>query len=261
MDAPVKILVATPVAGGVVTHDYLHGVAAFMARCTQLGWASAHVTQPDGLVTRSRNSFASVVVRDPSFTHLLMLDADVVVPADGLERIVRSGYDFVGCSVALRNVNWDRAKELSAGRAFVPVEHLRLVATEYAVWFDEDSDMNEEGFAPVRAIGSAVMLISRDALVQISQSDLVQHAVNGMAAADQRHDGWTFFDPIVDENGNYLSEDYALCHRWRALGGQVWADLQTPTRHVGPVIINGDIAGTLAALTALSGEQLDTDHG
>lgn len=254
-----KILVATPVAGGVVTHDYMHGVSSFMARCRELGWSVAVVTQPDGLVTRSRNSFASMVVRDPSFTHLLMLDADVVVPTEGLVRLVSSGHDVAGCSVALRNVNWDRAKELSAGHAHVPVEQLRLVATQYAVWFGDDEVAEVDGFVPVKAIGSAVMLISRDALVRMSESDVVQRATQGMVAADQREDGWTFFDPLVDEDGIYLSEDYAFCHRWRALGGQVHADIVTTTRHVGPVAIVGDIAGSLAAEAELTGPGEEPD--
>lgn len=252
MGSPPKILLATPVAGGVVTHDYMHGVSSFLARCRELGWSVAVVTQPDGLVTRSRNSFASIVVRDPSFTHLLMLDADVVVPTEGLVRLVESGHDVAGCSVALRNVNWDRAKELAAGRAHVPVEQLRLLATQYAVWFEGTTAIEIDGFVPVRAIGSAVMLISRDALVRVSESDAVRYASEGIVAADQREDGWTFFDPLVDEDGIYLSEDYAFCHRWRSLGGQVFADIVTTTRHVGPVAITGDIAGSLAAEAELT---------
>lgn len=252
MDKQINILVATPIAGGVVTHDYLHGVNLFLNHCNTLGWNSTMVTQPDGLVTRSRNAFASIVARNPNFTHLLMLDADVVVPVEGLERLVRAGYDVSGCSVALRNVNWDRAKELSAGLDFVPVEQLRMVATEYAVWFDHETSMTEDGWAPVRAIGSAVMLISREALLALAESDQVKHAVKGIHAADGHEDGWTFFDPFVDENGTYLSEDYALCARWRALGGQVWADLVTTTRHIGPVPIPGDIKGSLEAMQALA---------
>lgn len=252
-----KILLATPVAGGVVTHDYLHGVSSFMARCRELGWSVAHVTQPDGLVTRSRNAFASIVVRDPSFTHLLMLDADVVVPTEGLVGLVRSGHDVAACAVALRNVNWDRAKELAAGKPNVPVEQLRLVSTQYAVWFEDWTTTAIDGFAPVKAIGSAAMAISRDALVRVSESSLVQYASEGMIAADQQHSGWTFFDPLVDDDGVYLSEDYAFCHRWRALGGTVWADVVTTTRHIGPVAIVGDIAGSLAAEAMLTGRTPD----
>ncbi len=256
---PPRILVATPVAGGMVTHDYLHGVSAFLTRCAELQWFASLVTQPDGLVTRSRNSFASIVMRHESYTHLLMLDADIVVSPEGLERLVRSGHDVVGSAVPLRNVNWERAKEAAETGLPVSVEQLRLVATEYAVWFEGDDMIATDGFAPVVAVGSAAMLISRKALVAVVDAGLVQYAEQGMAAADGREDGWTFFDPFVDENGVYLSEDYAFCHRWRATGGQVFVDTETPTRHVGPVVISGDIAGTLAASAFVNG--LEEIHG
>lgn len=259
MKKPPRILVATPVAGGVVTHDYLHGVSAFLNRCADLQWFASLVTQPDGLVTRSRNSFASLVMRHESYTHLLMLDADIVVSPEGLERLVRSGHDVVGSAVPLRNVNWDRAKEASEGEHPVTVEQLRLVATEYAVWFEGDRMIATDGFAPVVAVGSAAMLISREALVAVVDAGLVQYAEQGMAAADGREDGWTFFDPFVDENGIYLSEDYAFCHRWRATGGHVYVDTETPTRHIGPVTISGDIAGSLAASAIVNG--LAAEHG
>lgn len=223
-----------PLAGGVVAHDYLHGVSAFLNRCAELKWFASLVTQPDGLVTRSRNSFASLVMRHESYTHLLMLDADIVVATKGLERLVRSGHDVVGSAVPLRNVNWDRAREAAETERNVTVDQLRLVATDYAVWFEGDRMIATDGSVPVVAVGSAAMLVSRKALVAVVDAGLVQYAEQGLSAADGREDGWTFFDPFVYEDGIYLSEDYAFCHRWRATGGQVFVDTQTPTKHVGP---------------------------
>ena len=249
-EAPARLLVATPVAGGVVTHDYRPGMNALKAFIDSLGWAMDIVSQPDGLVTRSRNAFGSLVVRSEAYTHLLMIDADVAVEPAGIARLVRSGHDVAGSSVPLRNINWDRVDEHLRRHPGSTAEQLRAVATDYAVWFESDQQVTD-GFVPVRAIGSAVMLISRAALVRVSESDAVQYASQGLQTADGREDGWTFFDPYVDEDGNYLSEDYAFCDRWRRLGGTVWADLVTKTRHVGPVPVLGDIGASLAAAQSL----------
>lgn len=243
-----RLLVATPVGGGVVAHDYVHGINALRQHLADLDWSMEYVSQPDGLVTRSRNAFASYVVRSERFTHLLMLDADVVVPPAGIERLVKSGNDVAGGVVPLRNVNWTRVREHLDQRPAATIEELRAISSEYAVTFDRGQKAID-GFIPVRHIGSAAMLISRAALVTMSESSVVTYARNGLHAADQRHDGWTFFDPLVDDDGNYLSEDYAFCDRWRSLGGTVWADLRTPTRHIGPVGIAGDIATSIAAST------------
>lgn len=240
------VLLATPVAGGVISHQYLHSVLKIQRHFDSLGWSLEVVTQPDGLVTRSRNSFASVVVRNEKFTHLLMLDADVTVEPEGIERVIRSGHDFVGCVVPFREVDWDKVRSHLDMIPDASAQHLKTMSTKYALW-PESKQKSVNGFIPVHAIGSAIMLLSRSALMKISESDLVSYATEGLHASDGHKEGWTFFDPFVDAQGVYLSEDYALCQRWRTLGGTVWADLRTPTHHIGPVHIEGNIEASLNA--------------
>jgi hypothetical protein len=242
------VLVATPVAGGVVAHEYLHSVLNLQKHFDALGWSMEVVTRPDGLVTRSRNGFASVVARHEKYSHLLMLDADVTVAPEGIERIVRSGHDFVGCVVPFREINWEQVRLHLDVRPEATAQELRTMSPQYALWY-EPKQKAVNGFIPVQAIGSAVMLISRSALLTITASDRVSYASQGLPAVDGNKDGWTFFDPFIDSDGVYLSEDYALCNRWRSLGGTVWADLRTPTQHIGPVRIAGDIAASLRAAT------------
>jgi len=243
------VMLGTPVGGGVVSHDYLHGVLAVQRHFTELGWRHEIVTIPDGLVTRSRNAFASAVVRNPDITHLLMLDADVVVAPDGVERLVRAGHDVCGAVVALRQIGWQRVREHLDECPDATAEDLRSIANEYAVQM-LPGQRRVDGFVPVRFIGSAAMLISRAALVVLSDTDQVERVENGLPGPDGLDSGWTFFDPIVDEAGTYLSEDYAFCERWRLSGGTIWADLQTPTRHIGPVPIEGDIGRSVSAASA-----------
>ena len=246
----VRLLVATPVGGGVVSQDYVHGLVALQAHLARLGWGMEYVSKADGLVTRSRNIFASMVVRDERFTHLLMLDADVVVPPEGIERLVRSGHDVCGCVVPFRTVNWDRVSRMAAAVPGAGPDELRMIAAEYAVRL-VPGERTVDGFASVRAIGSAAMLISRQALVAMAASDLVQEATLGLSAADGATGGWTFFETYVDEHGVYLSEDYAFCDRWRRMGGTVQADLHTETQHIGPVVVQGDIAESIRASSAM----------
>lgn len=241
-----RLLVATPVAGGVVAHEYLHGIHAMATRLAELGWSMEFVSRADGLVTRSRNSFASQVARSEVFTHLLMLDADVVLPPEGIERLVNSGHDVAGCVVPLRDVSWTRVREHLDKDPDASPDELRAISASYAVNFEHGRPAID-GFVPVKHVGSAAMLISRAALVALAHSDSVGYAERGLSAADGRDDGWNFFDPFIDAEGTYLSEDYAFCDRWHSLGGQVWADIRTPTRHIGPVAINGDIAASISA--------------
>lgn len=254
----VSLLVATPVAGGVVSQDYLHGLVTLQTHLTALGWGMHYVSAADGLVTRTRNGFASMVVRNERFTHLLMLDADVVVPPEGIERLVRSGHEVCGCVVPFRKVNWERVHRLVQAVPTASQEQLRAISNEYAVRLLPGVGA-VDGFVPVQAIGSAAMLISREALVAMTGSGLVQEARTGISASDGASSGWTFFETYVDDDGVYLSEDYAFCDRWRRMGGTVQADLQTPTQHIGPLVVQGDIAASFRASTAMV--EAEREHG
>src|SRR5436190_1267786 len=58
----------------------------------------------------------------------------------------------------------------------------------------------------------------------------------GVAEAAMVFDSFT--DPAT---GHYLSDHQAFCHRWRALGGDVWLDPQPTLSHVGAVVYTGQL--------------------
>lgn len=244
-----NIYLGTPVGGGVVAHEYMQSIMRITEHFRKLGWKLTVVTQPDGLVTRSRNAFASVVVRDPSITHLLMLDADVAIDPAVLERMVRSGHDVVGAGVPLRQVDWQHVREHLDLVPNATAEELRSISHRFAIWFESNQagHVPIDGFLPALVIGSAALLISRDALVTLTETDLVDSFDYGGAASDDERSGWTFFDPFVNEFRVYLSEDYAFCDRWRRAGGQVWVDLESSSTHVGPVPIEGEVGLSIKA--------------
>ena len=62
---------------------------------------------------------------------------------------------------------------------------------------------------------------------------------------------YALFECAIDpQSGVYLSEDYAFCARWRALGGEIWLDLHSRLTHAGMSYYEGDCARRYAALNA-----------
>ncbi|MGK9165727.1 hypothetical protein KXR53_05490 [Inquilinus limosus] len=54
-----------------------------------------------------------------------------------------------------------------------------------------------------------------------------------------------FFDCMVDpDTRRSLSEDYAFCRRWRDIGGNVYADLNSDLGHFGQHMFRGNFAGS-----------------
>ena len=245
MSERTRILLGTPVAGEQAAVSYLHTVLNLHRHAMRVGWELEISHRSDGLVTRSRNAFASQVVADDSFTHLLMIDSDISFDAPVVERLVASGHPVVGACVPLRHVRWDRVAQLADTEQDPSPQDLSAISHSFAVTFSEGAHAKAlNGFLPADFVGSAVMLIARDALVTVAESDQVQH---------YRPNGWTFFDPFVDDRGTYLSEDYAFCQRWRNLGGTVFADPTATITHTGPVAITGNLSSTLSVVKNLRG--------
>jgi hypothetical protein len=58
---------------------------------------------------------------------------------------------------------------------------------------------------------------------------------------------YQFFDTMVDETGRYLSEDYAFCRRWQAIGGKIHADMNSCLTHHGQYLYQGNLFESLVA--------------
>jgi hypothetical protein len=66
-------------------------------------------------------------------------------------------------------------------------------------------------------------------------------ASHNASLANPSRNLFALFDCLIDcETGHYLSEDYAFCSRWRALGGTIWLDTRSKLTHVGPHDFVGD---------------------
>ncbi len=244
----VSLLVGIPCTQTGITETFLHSILALQRHCAGLGWDVRIVTRSDGLVTRTRNLFGSMMVKSEAYTHLLMVDADIGFDPSVVERLVRSGHDLVGACVPLREVRWNQVSAVIEEVPDLQAAELQAISHEYAVAFMVDGKRPARmfGFAPARCIGSALMLAKRRVFLQLAQSDQVGHYENGAPSPDGFCYGWTFFDPLIDPIGKtYLSEDYAFCQRWRAVGGTVWADLRSRTTHAGMLTIQGDMELTL----------------
>ena len=52
---------------------------------------------------------------------------------------------------------------------------------------------------------------------------------------------YLFFDTMKDEDGRYLSEDYAFSRRWQKIGGKIYADIGSSLSHVGQYRYTGQL--------------------
>jgi hypothetical protein len=209
------VMIATPAYGGMVHTDYVRSLQDF----TRSGMSYSLMTiGNESLITRARNSLLAAFYARPECSHLLFLDGDVFLSADGLKQLLMAHQPVIGAPVALKGKNPNGSRIWNVGRAMGSVGHLHL--TEH--------------------IGTAVLMLNREAvtaLVNDAIADGRTYARPRTAMGDM--DAPVHYDifrtGVVD--GVYLSEDYWVCHRLRNLGFQITVDVSVVTQHHGTVAV------------------------
>lgn len=207
-----RLLIGTPAYGGMLHSDCVSALLQYQR--AGIDFALMCISN-ESLITRARNTVASEFHARTDFSHLLFLDADVLLPPAGLRRMLASGRDVIGAAVALKGRN------PAGGRIF-----------NIGALCGEDGALYE-----VERIGTAALLLSRaavDALVGDARRDGRVYSrgyhVRGIdLQAPVQYD--VFRTGVVGDE--YLSEDYWVCRELRRLGFPVYLDPAIVTRHSG----------------------------
>ena len=127
-----KIMIATPAYGGEVTTTY----------CDALIWLLDHFREKHpqirfrrrflslSVLPFMRNLYASLVLQDESFTHLLFVDADMGFAPSLIERMIAAGKPVVGSMAPLRKL--DLARYYSLKDEIADPKVAQVVAMDYA---------------------------------------------------------------------------------------------------------------------------------
>ncbi|MDE2084326.1 MAG: hypothetical protein KGI64_05645 [Xanthomonadaceae bacterium] len=213
MNAPApRLLIGTPAYGGMIHSDCVSALLQYQRAGIDFALMSIG---NESLITRARNTILSEFHARTEYSHLLFLDADVLLPPAGLRRLLGSGRDVIGAAVALKGRN-------AAGGRIFNIGALR----------GEDGALYE-----VERVGTAALLLSRaavDALVNDARTHGRVYSsgynVRGVELqASVQYD--VFRTGVVGDE--YLSEDYWVCRELRRLGFPVYLDPTIVTRHSG----------------------------
>ncbi len=231
-----KIFIATPCFGGLVTQSYMQSVISLMQHQAKppLNMTLALLGN-DALITRSRNTLVSTFLNDTDATHLLFIDADISFVPEQVTRLLAAGKDVVGAMYPIKALDWDHAAQnVSRGRETSEESALHYVGTP----LDENQARWDGDFVTASYVGTGMMLIRRrvfEAMIGI-YTQLQYKAIHAYPRVERTPSTqYALFDCMIDEQtGVYLSEDYAFCQRWRAMGGDIWLDTSARLTHTGP---------------------------
>ena len=248
-----KIMLATPAYNGQVTTTY----------CEALLWLYGHFREKHPQVSFQhkflslsvlpfmRNLYASLVLQDETFTHLLFVDADMGFAPSLIERMIAADKPVVGCMAPHRKM--DTARYYALHDEIKDPNAARLVAMDYV---HAGSMLFRDGVARPGSQRSADDLIVDGPCVRVTKTGagvmLIQRAVferlrarfpelwcthirDTYANFGLREGVLQCFEPMPDEHGLYGGEDAAFCRRWvEGCDGEIWSVVTETIVHVGP---------------------------
>ena len=213
MENKVNLFIATPCYANQCHTDYLHSIMSYHKAGIPF---TVFTLGNESLIPRARNSCISYFYGMMGFSHLLFLDADIYLHADGLIKLLSHDKDVIGAPVALKGFD-------AAGN---PVYNTGKILAE-----------EEGGLIKVDKVGTAVFILSRDAVNELisdaeKNKDVYYSNPHTRGDANSNMKMYDVFKTGVF-NGEYDSEDYYVCRTLRRLGFDIYVDTTVSNRHNG----------------------------
>jgi hypothetical protein len=241
------VVVATPCYGGLVNQAYMLSILKLL-QCASGGAFELDVVLlgGDSLITRSRSVLVSRFLDNARATHLMFIDADIAFEPEQFLRLLRLDKDFAAGAYPLKQIDWRQLPKRAIGG-----EPLAAAGLSYVGQICEGGALRREGgFATAKYAGTGFQLIRRQVFARLMEAhpELKFRSVHTLTNETPNSDNlYALFECAIDrETGAYLSEDYAFCALWRALGGEIWLDLESKLTHAGMSSYEGDCTGRYA---------------
>ena len=250
------IAICTPCYGNTVFTNYLTSMIRLMISWKSEAFKDTHfsflIRGGDSLIPRVRNSIVAEFLSKDFYTHLMWIDADIGFTPEDVLRLVNADLE-VACGVyPLKKINFpDNIPAMSQ-------DEFKVLYTSYP--FNPISatfNIPPSGFVEVLDAPTGLMLVKRDVLLKMMtrypELKYKPDTMLGLEGLAPQIDDYyyRFFDVMVDDSGRYLSEDYAFCRRWQAMGGKVYADMHSKLTHQGQYLYEGNVLKTLIARTEM----------
>lgn len=247
----IRPFVATPSYTGGLSTAYASGLLGLVNLAWQHGFAvQTRFLDGDSLVTRARNRLVAEFMADARWTHLFWIDADIGFAPEAALRLMLAGHEVVAGVYPRKTDGWPAAglpQPLPAGSTRADFEARHAVFPFNAL--RQGAAVDADGFVEVLDAPTGFMLIARTVFERMAQAyPELRYAPDDahLPAAEASWPHYRFFDTLAEPgSGRWLSEDYAFCRRWQALGGRIFVDARSNLGHQGLRTYTGDLGRAL----------------
>jgi hypothetical protein len=234
-----RILIATPCYGGMVASGYMLSLLKTICNNNNANIKySIYTLGNESLITRARNKCVAYFLAN-NFTHLLFIDADIEFEPSIIHRVLNFDKEVVCGLYPRKGIMWNNLTNLLNTYKKLTVDEIKNEVTSFNYFRGNNMEV-VNGFAKVDYAATGFMCIRREVFDKMRLS-YPEQKYNPVDTEKELVDHmWLFFDCMVDEHKNYLSEDFAFCKKWRALGGEIWLDTESNLKHIGTYVFEGN---------------------
>lgn len=241
----------TPCYGGQVTEPFFRSWSKAHMMYTKYNIPYSVTTSAnESLVSRARCHMVAYMMANPAATHLMFIDADINFDCVDILHMLQHDKDIIVGAYPKKDLNWNMIKNGVKLDNDVTLEQMKGLGANYALNFDWNFNSEnkrslklEKGLIKLKDAATGFMLIKREVIMKMIESYPELYFNNDLDLSPE-FEKWTYllFDCMHEpETKRYLSEDYAFCRRWQALGGEVWLDPLVSLDHVGHYTFHGNI--------------------
>jgi hypothetical protein len=204
-----NILIATPAYNGMIHIDYLNTVLSIYQEKIQF---SVLNIGNESLITRARNYCISFFLANTQFTHLLFYDGDIGIEFGFLTKLLNHKKDVIGIPIALKGFQNNGSTVYNVG---------------------EILEKCNDNLYKVNQVGTGVLLLSKKICIDLSKNAKTYKNNKFTRGKTSEFPVYDIFQVGVDENGDYLSEDFYVCKKIRELNYDIYIDDSIQTNHNG----------------------------
>lgn len=245
MTEPVKtkILLCTPMFGGVCTGAYSQGILNLPGVLAQHGIDVVFsFMYNESLITRARNALTHAFLKSDA-THLMFIDADISFNPQDIVAMVQSDKDVIGGIYPKKEINWASVRQAIAKG--VEDKDLKYYTGSFVVNLAGGAgQVTVRVDEPVEIMnaGTGFLLIKREVFEKLKEiTPTYSNDVLDLGNTIQGQETiYGFFDTSIEEESNrLLSEDYHFCSQYRSIGGKIYAAPWAILSHTGTYEFNG----------------------
>ncbi len=245
------ILIGTPAYGNQLNYQYVSSLIVLLDNLKRVGIKYSVVfVGNESLITRARTIIVGKFLSNPDFTHLFFIDADIEFTWENFGHLWNSRKDVVAGIYPSKTFEFENVKKYIN---IAQPKEIKSLCLNYMINYNRDSG----GIITEPILGKKNKLIKLDycttgfLLMKRSAIELMKEKYPELSFYnEQLLKQWNIkkgnlvliFDTMVHpEKNDYLSEDYAMCYRWRKLGGEVWGLADSKITHHGCYKFEGNL--------------------